>query len=111
LIEQMTVGGREQAIVTDFDEMVGQDVLEETTDKLFGRDGREFDLLGGRILVRESDLTILELENAAIADGDAKDVRGQIFAGGFSRADGLTMNHGSLCSRFVDRRGETGRSS
>jgi hypothetical protein len=40
LIEQMPVGGSEQAVVTDFDEAFGQNVLKEAADELFGRDGR-----------------------------------------------------------------------
>jgi hypothetical protein len=92
LIEQMTVGRRKQTVITDFDEMVRQDVLEETANKLLGREGREFDLLGGRILEGESNLTILQRENAVVRDGDAKDVRSEIFEGSFSRSDRLTMN-------------------
>lgn len=73
--------------------MIRQDVLKESADELFGRDGREFDLIGRRFLVRESDPSLLEFEDALVADGNAKDVRGQIFESRFSRADRLTMNH------------------
>lgn len=88
----MPVGGSEQAIVTDFDETFGQDVLKEAADKLFGRYGRESGLIGGRILVGESDLAIFEGEDAAIADGDAKDVRSEVFEGGLAGANGLRVN-------------------
>jgi hypothetical protein len=37
----MSVRGSEQAVVTDFDEAFGQDVLKEATDKLLGGNGRE----------------------------------------------------------------------
>jgi len=43
----MTIGGRQQAIVTDFDENFWQDVLKEPADKLSGGDGREFGLISG----------------------------------------------------------------
>jgi hypothetical protein len=79
LIEQMPVRGSEQAVVTDFDEAFGQNVLKEAADELFGRDGRVSGLIRGRILVGKSDLAILEREDAVIADGDAKDVRGEVF--------------------------------
>jgi hypothetical protein len=36
----MPVRGCEQAIVTDFDEAFGQNVLKEAADEFFGRDGR-----------------------------------------------------------------------
>jgi hypothetical protein len=79
LVKQMPVRGCEQAIVTDFDEAFGQNVLKEAADELFGRDGRVSGLIRGRILVGKSDLAILEGEDAVIADGDAKDVRGEVF--------------------------------
>ena len=69
----MSVRGSEQAIVTDFDEAFGQDVLKEAADKLLGGNGRESGLISGRILVGKSHLAILEGEDPAIADGDSKD--------------------------------------
>jgi hypothetical protein len=80
----MPIGGSEQAIVTDFDESFWQDVLKEAANKLLGGNGRESGLISGRILVGESDLAILEGEDAAIADGDAKDVRSKVFEGGLA---------------------------
>jgi len=47
LIKQVTVGGRQQAVVTDFDETFWEDVLKEPADKLFGGDGRESGLICG----------------------------------------------------------------
>ena len=88
----MSVRGSEQAVVTDFDEMVRQDVLKKTADELFGADGREFDLIGRRILVRESDLSVLEFDDALVADGDAKDVRSEVFEGGGACAYRLRVN-------------------
>jgi len=69
LVKQMSVGDSQQAVVTDFDEAFGQDVLKEAADKLFGGDGREFGPICGRVLVGECDLAIFEREDAAIADG------------------------------------------
>src|SRR5215510_1188678 len=69
LVKQMSVGGGQQAVVTDFDEAFGQDVLKEAADKLFGGDGRESGPIYGRVLVGECDLAIFEREDAAIADG------------------------------------------
>ena len=78
----MSVRGGEQAVVTNFDEAFGQDVLKEAADKLLGGNGRESGLISGRILVGKSHLAILEGEDPAIADGDAKDVRSEVFEGG-----------------------------
>jgi hypothetical protein len=88
----MSVGGGQQAVVTDFDEAFGQDVLKEAADKLFGGDGRESGPICGRVLVGECDLAIFEREDAAIADGNAKDVRSEVFEGGLARAYGLRVN-------------------
>lgn len=84
LVKQMPVRGCEQAIVTDFDEAFGQNVLKEAADELFGRDGRVSGLIRGGVLVGESDLAVFECEDAAIADGDAKDVRSEVFEGGLA---------------------------
>ena len=92
LIKQMSVRGSEQAVVTDFDEAFGQDVLKEAADKFLGGNGRESGLISGRILVGKSDLAILEGEDAAIADGDAKDVRSEVFEGGGACAYRLRVN-------------------
>jgi len=92
LVKQMSVGGGQQAVVTGFDEAFGQDVLKEAADKLFGGDGRESCPICGRVLVGECDLAIFEREDAAIADGDAKDVRSEVFDGGLARAYGLRVN-------------------
>src|SRR5262245_28409504 len=92
----MSVRGSEQAVVSDFDEAFGQDVLKETADKLLGGDGRESGLISGRILVGKSDLAVLEGEDAAIADGHAKDVGSEVFEGGLAGAYGLRVNDPSL---------------
>ena len=88
----MSVRGSEQAVVTDFDEAFGQDVLKEAADKLLGGNGRESGLISGRILVGKSHLAILEGEDPAIADGDAKDVRSEVFEGGGACAYRLRVN-------------------
>jgi hypothetical protein len=41
-------------------------------------------LIRGGVLVGESDLAVFECEDAAIADGDAKDVRSEVFEGGLA---------------------------
>jgi len=82
----------EQAVVTDLDEATGKDVLEKATNELLGGDGATPGLVSGGVFERESDLAIIELAEAVVADGDAKDVRGEIFEGMFTRADGFGMD-------------------
>jgi hypothetical protein len=62
-------------------------VLKKAADKFLSAEGREFELISGRILVGESNLAILEGEDAAIGDGGAKEVRSGIFEGCFSTTD------------------------
>jgi hypothetical protein len=88
----MSVRGSEQAIVTDFDEAFGQDVLKEAADKLLGGNGQESGLISGRTLVGKSHLAILEGEDPAVADGDAKDVRSEVFEGGLAGSYRLRVN-------------------
>jgi hypothetical protein len=56
-------------------------MLEEATDELLGGDGATFELVGGRLFVRESDLAIMEVAEAIVREGHAKDVRGKILEG------------------------------
>lgn len=91
-VEQRTVGRAEQAVIADFDESVRQDVLKKTPNKLFGSEGREVGLISGRFLVLKSDLAILQLEDALIADGNSKDSRGKLSEGVLAPADWLTVH-------------------
>ena len=75
------MSGAEQAIVTDLDEAWWEHVLEEATDELLGGDGATLELISGRLFVRESDLAIMEVAEAVVAEGHAKDVRGEILEG------------------------------
>src|SRR5882724_6362923 len=86
------MSGTEQAIVTDLDEPKGEHVLEEATDELLGTDGAMLELVSGRLFVRESDLTIMQLAEAVVAEGHTKDVRGEIVEGLLARAHRFGMH-------------------
>src|SRR5713226_4864709 len=58
--EQRTVAGAQQAIIADFDESIRQDVLQETTDELFGTHRTVARLRRGRVLVLKRDVAFLE---------------------------------------------------
>lgn len=91
-VEHMTVGRAEPAVIADVDASVRQDVLKKTTHNLFGREGTALGLIRGRFLVLKRDLAILQLEDARMADGHAKDRRGKISEGVLATADWLTVH-------------------
>jgi hypothetical protein len=68
-------------------------VLEETTNELFGRDGATLKLVGGRLFVREGDEPIFQFAQAVVAEGDAKDVRGEILEGLLAGAYRFGVDH------------------
>jgi hypothetical protein len=74
----LPLSGAEQAVVTDLDESLREDVLEEAPDELLGIEGAVLELVSGRLFVGKSDLTIFQFAQPVVAEGDAKDVRGEI---------------------------------
>ena len=90
--ELLTKGRTEEAIVADLDKAFGQNVLKETVNELFGRQGAELGLVCAGGAITESDLILLHLDEAAVAEGDAKDVGREILEGGAAVADGLAMH-------------------
>lgn len=93
LLQQLTLSGAKQTVVTDLDEARWEHVLEEATDELFGGDGATLELVSGRFFVGKSDVAILQLAETVVTEGDAKDVRGQILESLLARADGFGMDH------------------
>src|SRR5437762_6964585 len=89
----MPLGGAEQTVVTDLDESLREHVLQEATNELFSGDGATLELVSGRFFVRESDRAVLQFKDAVIAEGDAKDVRGEILESLGARADRLGVDH------------------
>ena len=96
MLEQLTITGTEQTVITDFDEAWWEDVLEEAADELWRGDGARLELVGSRFLVIESDVAIFETDQAMIGDGHAKDVRSKVFESGEAAADRLGVDHPSL---------------
>ena len=89
----------EEAIVAHLDKALGQDVLKETMDEFLGGQRAEPGLT--RVgCVAEGDLVILHVHDAAIAEGDAKDVGREILEGDAAIADGLAMHHPVLLPHF-----------
>ena len=92
-VEQLAIAVAEEAIIPDLDKASGQDVLQETTDELFGTDGAVPGFSSVRVFVAKGDLIVFHFQDAIVADGHAKDIGGQILQSGYPTADGLTMNH------------------
>ncbi len=91
-LEQVTISGTEQTVVAHFDEALGQHVLEEAANECWGGQGASSELLSSRFLVLKSDLAVGELEEALVAEGDAKDVRGEILERRCAGADRLRVD-------------------
>ena len=74
-------GAGEQPVVTDAVEALGQDVEQEAPDELVGRErhGAEPRLpVAAVVLVAEGDAALVEADEAAVRDGDAVGVAGEI---------------------------------
>src|SRR5580765_1152914 len=82
-----------QAVGADFDQPFGQNVPEEAADKFFGSEGDVLDLLRAVVPVTESDLSVFKGFEAAVSDGDAKDVAAQIVERLFSRTGMPAVDH------------------
>jgi len=86
------MGGTEEAIVTHLDKAFGQNVLQETVNEFLGGERAEPGVTGVGF-VAKGDLIILHLDDTAVAEGDAKDVRGEILERGATVADGFAVDN------------------
>jgi hypothetical protein len=96
LVQQGAMSGAEQAVVAHFDKAWRQDVLQEAPDELLGRQGAGSGFVGVGLLIAKGDLVIFKVKQAVVAEGDAKDVGGQIFQSGLTVAHRLAMDDPSL---------------
>lgn len=79
VIQGLSAVGTEEAVISDFDETLGQHVLEESSDEFFCRKSHRFPLSAAAGSEAEGHLSIFELFDAVVGDGDSPDVRGQVF--------------------------------
>ncbi len=87
----MTKGWAKESIVAHLDKALGQDVLKETVDEFLG--GQRAELGLARVgFVAERDLVVFDLDDATIAEGNAKDVGREILEGSAAVADRLAMH-------------------
>ena len=87
------LGGAEETEIAHLDETLGQDMLEEAVDELFDRESAELVLAGIGRAVAKGDLIVFELDQAAVADGDPEDVRGEILEGCAAITDRFAVNN------------------
>ena len=85
------MGRAKEAIITHLDKALGQDMLKKAVNESPGGQRAELGLAGVGV-VAEGDLVILDLDDAAIAEGNAKDVGGEILEGRAAIADGLAVD-------------------
>jgi hypothetical protein len=91
-LELLALLGTEEAVVAHLLETVGQDMLEEAADEVWGREGGKFLPFGLAVLITKSDLAVFEFEDPVVAEGHAEDIGGEIFESSLAAADGLTIH-------------------
>ena len=68
-------------------------MLKEAANELFSRDGGEFDPVCRGLLVGEGNESILECNDAPVANGHPEDIRGEILEGSVAGTDRLAMDN------------------
>ena len=75
----LAVAAGEEAEVADAVEVLGQDMEQEASDELFGREGQGLEVAVMAVVApAESDLTVLDGEEAVVGDGDAVGVAAEV---------------------------------
>src|SRR5437667_6071573 len=92
LFELVGTVGTEQPVGADFDQSARQDVEEESADELLSAQLDALELLAAVVPVSESDLALFEAFDAAMSDGNAKDIASQIVQDLLPLAGVLAMN-------------------
>ncbi len=92
-IEVLAGGGAEEAVVTDLDEAAGEDMLEETGDKVLDRERHAAGLEGSGVGVAEGDLVVLEAFDAVVGECDTVDVAREVEGRELAVADLLDVGN------------------
>lgn len=98
-LELSRASGTEEAVVADLGRALGQDVLEESVDKLGGGKPNVADLLGLVVTVAESNDAVVEGLQAAVRNGDAENIAAEIVEYFVAAAGVLGVNNPA---RFPD---------
>jgi hypothetical protein len=91
--EPVTIAGAEESRVTDLGETLGQDVSEEATDELLGREGGGLEIAGLVVAVVEAHGAVVgELIEAAVGDGDTEEIAAEVVEDLFAAASGFAVD-------------------
>jgi len=94
-----TQGGAKETEVTDLHKATGEDMLQETVNELFSRERTVFELAGLGSPILESDQGrfhvsgVHHLDEAAIANGHAVDIRSKILERGLAVAHPFAVHY------------------
>ena len=84
--------GVQEAVVADFHEAGGQDVLKETADEFHCIEGHSPYPVAMGLCVPEEDGVVFHPDDAIIGDRHLEDIRGEVFDTCFRRTDGLRVD-------------------
>ena len=84
--------GMLKAEVPDFYEAIGENMLEEPTDKLHSVEVGDSRACTARFTIREGDRAVLERNDAAVGDGDLEDRGGEIWERRVAIGGGLAVD-------------------
>jgi hypothetical protein len=96
VVERDSTVGIHKAIVADFHETGGQDMLEEAADELHDIESESSGSLAVGFAVANDHGAVVGTDDAGIGDGDLEDVGGEIFESGFTGAHRLGVD-GPVC--------------
>ena len=91
-LQTLAMRRRQKAVVPHFDEAVRQHVLQEASNKFFRCDCPGFKLFGLAVAILKRDVVIFQFQQAAVADGNAEDVRREILERVLAGADGPAID-------------------
>jgi len=91
-VEPGATGGTEDAVITNFGEAFGQDVLKEAVNELGGGKRDMTDLLSLVVTVAKTDDAVVERFQTAVGNGDAENVAGKIVEHLVAASSVLGMN-------------------
>jgi hypothetical protein len=74
--QQITQGGGKEAIVTDLDKALGQDMLQKAAQELFSGQGAAANVAGVRLAITKGNFALLNLEDTVIGNSHPEDVGG-----------------------------------
>jgi len=84
--------GMEKAEVADLHKAIGQDMLEESADKLDGVQVHGAEACTAHFPVGEGDCAIVQAYDTAVGASDLKNIRGKVLEGRMSVVLGLTVH-------------------